>query len=187
MYLVVGLGNTDNKYLKTMHNMGFMAIDLIAQNLGVEFNKKALKGTFVQTQIGGEKVILLKPLTYMNLSGDCVQEFLNYYKISPQKLIVIYDDIDIGIGSVRIRKKGSAGTHNGMRDIVNKINSQDFMRIRIGIKPTEFKGDLIDYVLSNMNKEDEITFKNVFNNVCEAVKMLVSNKPIDEVMNKFSK
>ena len=187
MFLIVGLGNPDDKYLKTMHNMGFMAIDMLAKSLGVEFNKKAFKGIYGQTTINGEKVILLKPLTYMNLSGDCIQEVLSYFKIPTQNMVVIYDDLDINIGSLRIRQKGSSGTHNGMRDIVLKISSQDFPRIRVGIKPTNFMGSTIDYVLSNIKKEDEELFKTVLKNAGEAAYMFASKKGIDNVMNKYNK
>ena len=187
MYLIVGLGNPDNKYLKTMHNLGFMAIDVLAEKLGVELNKKAFKGVYAQTTVNGEKVVLLKPLTYMNLSGDCISQVLSYFKIPTQNMVVIYDDLDIKIGSLRIRQKGSAGTHNGMRDIVSKISSQDFPRIRIGSKPVDFKGDIIDYVLSNVKKEDEEIFKIVLKNASEAALSLVSGQSVENVMNKYNK
>lgn len=187
MYLIVGLGNPDNKYLKTMHNLGFMAIDVLAEKLGVELNKKAFKGVYAQTTVNGEKVVLLKPLTYMNLSGDCISQVLSYFKIPTQNMVVIYDDLDIKIGSLRIRQKGSAGTHNGMRDIVSKISSQDFPRIRIGSKPVDFKGDIIDYVLSNVKKEDEEIFKIVLKNASEAALSLASGQSVENVMNKYNK
>ncbi len=187
MYLIVGLGNPDNKYLKTMHNLGFMAIDMLAEKLGVEINKKAFKGVYGQTIIKGEKVLLLKPLTYMNLSGDCISQVLSYFKIPTQNMIVIYDDLDVKIGALRIREKGSAGTHNGMRDIVLKISSQDFPRIRVGSKPVNFKGDVIDYVLSDVKKEDEEIFKLVLKNAGEAAVAFASGESIEKVMNKYNK
>ncbi len=186
MYLIVGLGNPDAKYLKTMHNMGFMAIDILASKLGVEFNKKGFKGVYAMTTIGGEKVILLKPLTYMNLSGNSVQEALSFYKIPHSNLLVMYDDLDINIGSVRIRAKGSSGTHNGMRDIVSKIGGEDFPRVRIGTKPVNDSRGIIDYVLSDIKKEDEEVFKKVLNKSADAGYDFASGKNIEEIMCKYN-
>lgn len=186
MFLVVGLGNPDIKYLKTMHNMGFMAIDMLAYKLNVEFNKKAFKGIVAETYVGGEKVVLLKPLTYMNLSGDSVREAVDFYKIPMEKLIVLYDDLDLPIGSLRVRPKGSSGTHNGMRDIVKKVNSENFARIRIGTKPKNNDIPIIDYVLSNMKKEDEPTFKTVLTKSCDATLEMLHGKTVEEVMCKFN-
>lgn len=186
MYLIVGLGNPDAKYLKTMHNMGFMAIDILANKLGVEFNKKGFKGVYAMTTIGGEKVILLKPLTYMNLSGDSVQEALSFYKIPRKNLLVLYDDLDINIGSIRIRAKGSAGTHNGMRDIVSKIGGEDFPRVRIGTKPINDSRGIIDYVLSDIKKEDEEVFKKVLTKSADAGYDFASGKSLEEIMCKYN-
>lgn len=186
MYLIVGLGNPDLKYLKTMHNMGFMAIDVLASNLNLTFNKKGFKGVYCLTTINGEKVILLKPTTYMNLSGDSVLEAMSFYKIPPENVLVTYDDLDIEIGSIRVREKGSSGTHNGMRDIVKKINSQDFPRIRIGIKPKNDSREIVDYVLSDIKKEDEETFKIVLKASADAMNMFANGKNLDEIMRKYN-
>ncbi|MBR2377126.1 MAG: aminoacyl-tRNA hydrolase [Clostridia bacterium] len=186
MYLVVGLGNPDVKYLKTMHNMGFMAVDILADKLGVEFNKKAFKGVVAETFIGGEKAILLKPYTYMNLSGDSVIEALNFYKIPLEKMLVIYDDLDIEIGSIRIREKGSAGTHNGMRDIVKKVSSENFARVRVGIKPNNDSRGIIDYVLSDIKKADEKTFKEVLTKAAEAGECFIKGNSLEEIMRKYN-
>lgn len=186
MYLIVGLGNPDAKYLKTMHNMGFMAIDILADKMGVEFNKKGFKGVYGMTTVKGEKVILLKPMTYMNLSGSSVQEALSFYKIPKSNLLVIYDDLDINIGSLRIRGKGSAGTHNGMRDIVSKISGEDFPRIRVGIKPVNDSRGIIDYVLSDIKKEDEATFKTVLTKASDACYDFANGKNIEEIMCKYN-
>ena len=186
MYLVVGLGNPDSKYLKTMHNMGFMCVDSLAKTMGFEFNKKGFKGEYAQISVGGEKAIILKPQTYMNLSGDSVQEIISYYKIPLENLLVVYDDLDIDIGSLRIREKGSAGTHNGMRDIVKKLGSENFARIRVGIKPQNDSRVIIDYVLSDIKKDDEETFLKVFAKTAEALKMFLEGKKLDEIMRKYN-
>ena len=137
MYLVVGLGNPDRKYLNTFHNVGFMCVDLLADKLGETFTKNECKAMTLHTRINGHKVIVAKPLTYMNLSGESVLELVNKYKIEIEKLIVVYDDVDLPMGTVRIRKGGSAGTHNGMRNIVKLLDNTGFARIRLGInKPT---------------------------------------------------
>ena len=186
MYLVVGLGNPDNKYLKTMHNMGFMSVDALASNMGFEFNKKGFKGIYSQITVKGEKVIVLKPQTYMNLSGDSVQEIVSYYKIPIENIIVVYDDLDIEIGSLRIREKGSSGTHNGMRDLVRKLGTENFARIRVGIKPNNDSRAIIDYVLSDMKKEDEEIFSKVLQKSAEALKMFIEGKKLDEIMRKYN-
>ena len=186
MYLIVGLGNPDKKYLNTMHNMGFMALDMVAKSLGVEFNKKEFKGVTCQTAINGQKVLLLKPHTYMNLSGSSIIEAINFYKIPLENIVVIYDDIDLNKGVLRIREKGSAGTHNGMRDIINKLGSGDFLRIRVGIKPTNFLGDLKDYVLSQVTKEDKAIIDDALLRACDAAIDFASGKALSMVMQKYN-
>lgn len=186
MYLVVGLGNPDKKYLNTMHNMGFLVLDLVAKSLGVEFNKKEFKGVTAQTTINGQKVVLLKPHTYMNLSGESIVEAVNFYKIPLSNIVVVYDDIDLNKGVLRIREKGSAGTHNGMRDIINKLGSGDFLRIRVGIKPTNFLGDLKDYVLSQITKEDKELINGALLRACDAVIDFASSKALPIVMQKYN-
>ncbi len=126
MYIIAGLGNPGKKYENTRHNMGFTAIDLLAEKFGIKVNKLRFKALTGEGRIAGQKVLLIKPQTYMNLSGESVRMALDYYKEPPENLIVIYDDIDIPTGSIRIRKKGSAGTHNGMRNILYQIQSEDF-------------------------------------------------------------
>lgn len=186
MYLVVGLGNPDKKYQKNVHNLGFMAIDVIANKLGVLFNKKAFKGLVADFNYKNQKVILLKPQTYMNLSGDSVREALAFYKIPTENLIVLYDDLDIPVGSIRIRQRGSAGTHNGMRDIVLKISSQNFPRIRIGSKPKDGYEDIIDYVLSDVKKQDEEVYSQVLSRSADAVIEILNGQAVENVMNKFN-
>ena len=186
MYIVVGLGNPDKKYLNTMHNLGFMAVDKIAKKLGASFNKKGFKGEYALIDVNGEKVMLLKPQTYMNLSGESVVPAMNFYKVLPSNLIVLYDDLDINIGSIRIRKNGSAGTHNGMRNIVSLLGSSDFPRVRIGTKPENDSRDIIDYVLSNIKQEDKERFAVSIEKSADAVISLLKGVTLDNVMNKFN-
>ena len=148
------MGNPGKTYEKNYHNLGFMSIDKTAEKLGVSFNKKGRQGIYGETNVNGEKVLLVKPQTYMNNSGECVQAFMTFYKCKPQDVLVIYDDIDIDKGCLRYRTKGSSGTHNGMRSITAHIG-QEFKRLRVGAKKTNPDIPLIDYVLMNMTKEDE--------------------------------
>lgn len=186
MFLVVGLGNPDAKYKNNVHNLGFMGIDALAEKLGVSFDKKGHKGVYTITSIKGQKVALLKPHTYMNLSGESVQSFASFYKIPSQNVLVIYDDLDIEMGSVRIRQKGSAGTHNGMKSVVSMLSSQDFPRIRIGCKPVDFKGDIISYVLSDIRPENKEVIKTAIDKASSAALSFVSGERLDVVMNKFN-
>jgi len=186
MYLIAGLGNPDLKYLKTLHNMGFMTVETLAKNYGVEFNKKGFKAVYGEKSINGNKVIFVKPQTYMNLSGESLKEFLNFYKIPVENMLVFYDDIDLAIGSIRIRAKGSAGTHNGMRNIVQEINSENFPRIRIGTKPKTENYDLIEYVLSEIKKEDEPAFSAAINSAVKAGESFISGETFENIMCKFN-
>ena len=155
MYIIAGLGNPGKKYEETRHNMGFMAVDFLAEKYDIKVNKIRFRALTGEGRIAGQKVLLLKPQTYMNLSGESIRLALEYYKVNPQELIVIYDDIDIQAGMIRIRKKGSAGTHNGMRNILYHIRTEDFPRIRVGIGSGR-KEDMIDYVTGSVPK-NEIT------------------------------
>ena len=133
MFLIVGLGNPEEKYEKTRHNMGFNTIDKIAKKYDIEFDKNKFEGIYGIGSIYGEKVILLKPQTYMNLSGESVKEIVNFYHIQPDETIIIYDDIDTEKGNIRIRKKGGPGSHNGMKSVVENLQTTNFGRIRVGI------------------------------------------------------
>ena len=185
MYLVVGLGNPGDEYKYTKHNSGFLIIDKIANKLGIEINKKKFKGLIAQTEINGDKVIFLKPQTYMNLSGESIIEAVNYYKIPKENVVVIYDDIDIEIGKIRIKREGSAGTHNGMRSIVSNLRTEKFPRIRIGIKQIDNEKPIIDYVLSNFNNEQIKDFDRLSDQVYDTIIDIV-NGDIDKAMNKYN-
>jgi len=156
MKLIVGLGNPGKEYEKTRHNAGFMALDFLVEHYGFEPFKSLDKGKSEMTkgEIAGQKVILLKPLQYMNLSGIATQAVAGYFKIERPDIIAIYDDVDIEFGSVRIRKDGSAGGHNGVKSLIQELGGEDFIRIRLGIKPaTPFKGALEDYVLGKLDAD----------------------------------
>lgn len=155
MYLIVGLGNPGLKYRKTPHNAGFMALDELAGRWKVRFSKSAFEAQAAKLFLGGEKVLLLKPQTFMNLSGRSVAAAARYYNIPPEKIIVIYDDKDMALGKLRIRAKGSAGSHNGMKSVIECLGTEEFPRVRFGIgKPPEGMR-LMDYVLHHLSREEQ--------------------------------
>lgn len=153
MKLIFGLGNPGKEYDKTYHNLGFMALDRLAKKLGININKSKFNSVYGQCKINGEIVLLIRPLTYMNLSGQSVKQFVSFYKLSPKDVIVICDDIDLKKGENRFREHGSGGTHNGLKNIVYMLNSQDFNRLKIGAGRENESQDLKDYVLSKIDDE----------------------------------
>lgn len=185
MYLVVGLGNPDKKYFNTFHNMGFMCVDRLAEKLNATFAKVECKSVTAHTIVNGEKVIIAKPVTYMNLSGEALVELTNKYKIEKGKLIVVYDDVDVSMGCLRIRKEGSAGSHNGMKNIVQLLGTQDFPRIRVGIgKETPMA--LIDYVLSQVQDADRELLNPVFDSAADALHEFIKGCDLDKIMQKHN-
>ena len=153
MYIIAGLGNPGSKYENTRHNMGFKAIDAMASEFGIDVNRAKFKGLIGEGRIGTEKVILLKPQTYMNLSGQSVRDIMNFYKIPEENLIVIYDDFDLPIGSIRVRKSGGPGTHNGMKSVVQELGSRKFPRVRVGIGSSD--GSTIQFVIGKVGKDEQ--------------------------------
>ena len=185
MYLIVGLGNPEKKYFNTFHNVGFMCVDRLAEKLGVEFNKVECKAVTAHARVNGQKVIIAKPVTYMNLSGQAVVELTNKYKIEKGNLIVVYDDVDIPLGNVRIRMNGSAGTHNGMRNIVQLLGTSDFPRIRVGIgKDTPMS--LVDYVLSQVQDDDRNLLDPAIDHAAAALNEYVNGEPFEQVMQRHN-
>lgn len=186
MYLIAGLGNPTAKYEHTRHNAGFDVIDVLAKkyNIKVTENKnKALCGTGIME---GEKVMLVKPQTFMNLSGESISAILNFYKMDPAtQLIVIYDDITLAPGRLRIRKKGSAGGHNGIKNIIARTGTQDFMRIRVGIGEKPEGWDLADYVLSRFSKEERKAVEEAMENAADAAALMVRGE-VDKAMNRYN-
>lgn len=186
MYAVVGLGNPGSKYKDTRHNVGFNTIDCLAQRNNTKISKIKFKALYGETQIGKEKVLLIKPQTYMNRSGESVMEVCNFYKLPVEKIIVIVDDIDISFGSLRIRAKGSAGSHNGMKSIIYQLQSDDFPRVRIGVgKPIEGQ-DLADYVLSGFNKEERVIIDEAIERAAKAVEKIIT-EGINSAMNEYNR
>ena len=176
MYLIVGLGNPERKYNGTKHNVGFDAADALIDAYAIPSSGISMKGMYGKGMISGEKVMVMKPLTYMNLSGEAVRAFVNYYHIDPEKeLIVLYDDVDLPAGQVRIRKKGSAGCHNGMKSIIQQLGSEAFTRIRIGIGPKPQKWDLADYVLAPFSKEDRRKVDEVIEETVSMIRIILED------------
>lgn len=184
MYVIVGLGNPGLKYAKTRHNMGFMAIDRLAEMIGVKVNKLKFKSKVGDGNIAGHKVVLVKPQTYMNLSGQAVREIMDFYKIEHDHLIVIYDDLDIDTGSIRIRPKGSAGTHNGMKSIVGQLGYDDFPRIRVGIGK-ERQGDTIGFVIGKVAKEDKKVLQDSIDRAAKSAISIIE-EGVDRAMNRYN-
>lgn len=185
MYLIVGLGNPEADYARTRHNMGVDVVNEIADKYKIAISREKFNGLYGSGEIEGEKVILLKPQTFMNLSGDSVVEFVNFYKININNVIVVYDDIDTIPGKIRIRKKGGPGTHNGMKSVVYRLNSEEFPRVRVGIGMPEYKNDLINYVIGNISDEDYKTLKTGIEKASEAVTSIIKDG-IDNAMNKYN-
>jgi PTH1 family peptidyl-tRNA hydrolase len=186
MYVVVGLGNPGDKYAQTKHNIGFMTIDYLAEQHNIKINKIKHKALIGEGSIGGKKVMLVKPQTFMNLSGQSVMDIINFYKVPIEKLIVIYDDIDLPVGKVRIRPSGSSGTHNGMRNIIYLLNAQDFPRVRIGIGKQPDYMDLGDYVLTRFGDEEKPLMAEALKHSASAVEEIVCFG-INAAMNKYNK
>jgi PTH1 family peptidyl-tRNA hydrolase len=186
MTIIVGLGNPEEKYFKTFHNMGYMAVGDASEILGVKFKKKECESFVAEANVNGEKVILARPLTYMNNSGRAVKQLLAKYKATPQELVVIYDDYDIPKGKIRIRPNGSAGTHNGMRSIIAEIGTSDFKRIRVGIRDEAVNIPIINYVLANVQPEDYQLFIDANHKAAEAAIAFAQGQPTEQVMTKFN-
>ena len=185
MYLIVGLGNPENEgYTNTRHNSGFNSINKISEKYDIPFNKARFKGLIGDGKINGERVLLLKPQTYMNLSGDSIIEVINFYKIELDHVIVIYDDIDIEPGKIKIRKKGSAGTHNGMKSVINRLGTEEFPRIRVGIGAPDGI-DLINHVINKVSKEELEVLDEGWTLASKAAVEIIT-EGIDSVMNKYN-
>ncbi len=185
MYLIVGLGNPERKYEGTRHNVGFEAIDAISKKYGIEVNHKEHKGIVGKGIIDGKKVILVKPQTYMNLSGECVYELTEYYDVDPTtELIVISDDVSLSTGNIRVRKKGSAGGHNGLKNIIGLLDTNEFPRIRVGVGECE-NGDMVAHVLGHYNEEDRERVNDSFDKVIGAMELFLAGD-LDSAMNKYN-
>ena len=186
MYLIVGLGNPGNRYNMTRHNIGFHTIDYIADKYGVRLTKLKFKAVYGEGNIAGEKVYLVKPQTYMNLSGESVAEMARFYKIPPERIIVINDDISLETGRIRVRAKGSAGGHNGLKSIIYLLESDEFPRVKMGVgAPKRENGDLADYVLGRFSKDEIPVMEDAIIRACGAVEEIIRNGA-ESAMNKFN-
>ncbi|MBQ8591392.1 MAG: aminoacyl-tRNA hydrolase [Lachnospiraceae bacterium] len=187
MYIIVGLGNPGKQYENTRHNIGFMTIDSIAEKHQIPVIEIKHKAQIGKGYIGGEKVILAKPLTFMNLSGESVRALTDYYKVDTDtNLIVIYDDISMDVGQLRIRKKGSAGGHNGIKSIIAHLNSDVFQRIKMGVGDKKPGYDLADYVLGHFDKSERDTINQSIQDAVAAVETIMS-EGADAAMNRYNK
>ena len=185
MYLIAGLGNPTREYEKTRHNVGFSVIDVLADKYNIDVSDRKHKALCGRGVIEGEKVLLLKPQTFMNLSGESIREAVDYYKIDPEDIIVIYDDISLEPGQLRIRRKGSAGGHNGIKNIIAHLGTQEFPRIKVGVGDKPPRMDLADYVLSRFSKEDREKMEQAFKDAADAVEVMIT-EGADAAMNRFN-
>lgn len=185
MKLIVGLGNPGKQYEKTRHNIGFQAVERLSERLNIPINQAKFKGLYGSGRVRGEKVILLKPLTYMNLSGESIRQIVDYFDVDTEDIIVIYDDLDLPVGKIRLRQKGSAGGHNGIKSTIQHLGTQEFNRIRVGINRPQNGQSVSDYVLSNFSKEEQEMITEVANKCAEACEAALE-KPFLQVMNDFN-
>lgn len=183
MILIVGLGNPGKQYEQTRHNIGFDVIDYMANKYNIDVNREKFKGICGEGFIENKKVILLKPLTYMNLSGESIRELANFYKLEDDEIIVVYDDISLDIGRLRIREKGSAGGHNGIKSLIQNLGGDKFPRVKVGVGQP--KDNLVNHVLGKFSKEDREHIEKVIPVVSDAIVEIVKNDA-KESMNKFN-
>ena len=186
MYLIAGLGTPTREYEKTRHNVGFEAIDILADKAGTTVTEKKHKALYGKGYIGGQKVILAKPQTYMNLSGESIREIADFYKIEPENIIILCDDINLSEGQLRIRLKGSAGGHNGLKNIISHLGTQEFPRIRIGVGEKPRGMDLADYVLGRFPKEQQAVMEEAYRDAADAACMMIE-EGADAAMNHYNR
>ena len=178
-WIIAGLGNPGDKYAKTRHNVGFLALDVLADRLGCDVRRMRFHGLVGETEIGAQRVMLLKPQTFMNASGESVQEALDWYKLPPERLIVLHDDVNLAPGHIRIRAKGSAGGQNGLKSIIYQTRSENFPRVKIGVgMPTHADYDLADWVLSGFSEADGRAVTDAIRRAADAACEIVKNGPI---------
>lgn len=187
MFIIAGLGNPTKEYEGTRHNVGFDVIDRLSEKYNIAVDTKKHRALIGKGMIAGQKVILAKPQTYMNLSGESIRSLLDYYKVDEEhELLVIYDDVSLGVGQLRIRAKGSAGGHNGIKNIIAHLGGQVFPRIKIGVGEKPPKYDLADYVLGHFSKAEKVLMNEGYDNAVRAVEMIVSGD-IEGAMNEYNR
>ncbi len=185
MYIIAGLGNPEKKYDRTRHNMGFRIIDAYATRHNIDISESKHKGLIGKGTINGEKVILVKPMTYMNLSGECIRAAADYYKVAPEDIIVLFDDISLEPGKIRVRKKGSAGGHNGIKSIIAHLGTEGFPRLKFGVGDKPRGMDLADHVLGRFSKTDEQAVEEALDRACDAVDCMIG-EGVDSAMNRYN-
>lgn len=185
MYLIAGLGNPGGQYEKTRHNIGFRVVEALAADNGIKIDTGKHKGLVGNGMIGGEKAILVKPMTFMNLSGECIRAVADFYKIPPENIIIIFDDISLDVGKLRIRKKGSAGGHNGIKSIISHLGSENFPRLKFGVGDKPAGMDLADHVLGKFSASDDKAADDAIGRACKAVECMVT-EGCDSAMNKYN-
>lgn len=184
--LIVGLGNPGKQYEKTVHNVGFMVVDRLLDKLGVKAKDKGCEAVFATTFCKGNKVIIAKPQTYMNLSGESVKQLVKYNDMNASDVVVVYDDIDLPLGAIRIRKEGSAGTHNGMKNVIANLGTTEVARIRVGVGDDRGKMQLKDYVLSNVSGEKKEKLDKVIDRVSQCLQDYIQDGDIEAVMRRYN-
>lgn len=185
MKIIIGLGNPGKQYEKTRHNIGFEVIDDLSRAWGIELNQAKHKGLYGVGHVNGERVLLLKPLTYMNLSGESISAVMNFFKVEVDDIVILYDDLDMPVGKVRLRQKGSAGGHNGIKSTIAHLGTQEFNRIRIGIGRPEGQRAITDYVLGRFTAEEWTTMDSAINHCRKACEEWLE-KPFLQVMNTYN-
>lgn len=186
MKLIVGLGNPGKKYETTKHNIGFIALDALAANLGLSFDRTKFKSIYAEGNIGTEKVVLIKPQTYMNLSGESVRPWMDFYNLTEEDVVVIYDDMDLTVGKIRLRLQGGHGGHNGVKSLIQHLGTKKFNRIRVGIGRPYPSQDVISHVLSPFGKDTVDDMKIAVQSSVDAIKYWVSGSTFAETMNEFN-
>lgn len=186
MFLIVGLGNPGRQYEHTRHNAGFDVMDALAEKYNISISESGHKALFGKGMIGGQKVILAKPQTFMNLSGESLRAACDFFKVDPEEgLIVIYDDISLAPGQLRVRKKGSAGGHNGIKNIIAQLGTQNFLRVKVGVGEKPAGWDLADYVLGHFSKEEQVLMEEAFLRAADAASALLT-EDVERVMNQYN-
>ncbi|WP_273125236.1 aminoacyl-tRNA hydrolase [Metabacillus sp. HB246100] len=185
MKLMVGLGNPGRQYEKTRHNVGFMVIDKLSDELSIPLDRQKFNGIYGIGHVSGEKVILLKPLTYMNLSGECIRPLMDFYEINEEDLVVVYDDLDLPVGKIRLRTKGSAGGHNGIKSMIHHLGTQEFNRIKVGIDRPNNGMKITDYVLGQFTEEDQKGMTEAIDRSSQACQKWIAQSFL-QVMNEFN-
>ena len=185
MYMIAGLGNPTMKYYHTRHNAGFEALDVLASRVGIKIKKNEQRALTGSGMIGSTKVLLVKPQTYMNDSGAAIGPLASYYGIDPSEVILISDDVTLPPGQIRIRKKGSAGGHNGLKSVISHLGTEDFARVRIGIGEVPEDGDMISHVLGHPNRKDRAEMKKAYERAADAIELMIEGR-IEEAMNRYN-